>query len=72
MGLRFVTDDEVTAMYDSVSGWAFGPIFHDEDEAQRFLDWTETQGVRAGDVRSVPLAELDELWARYNKWTPDE
>ena len=65
MGLRFISNDEVTALYDSVSGWAFGPTFPDQEAAERFLNWTETQGVRNGDVRSVPLPELDVLWSRY-------
>jgi hypothetical protein len=67
MGLRFLNDahDGTTAMYDSVSGWAFGPTFENEDAAQAFLDWCETQGVQGGDVRRVPLPELETLESRY-------
>lgn len=65
MGLRFTTDENVVALFDSVSGWAFGPTFDSTQSAELFLDWTETQGVPDGDVRSIPIEKLDELWRRY-------
>jgi len=65
MGLRFTSDEKVTALFDSVSGWAFGPTFDSPDAAQAFLDWCEMQGVQGGDVRRVPLPELEELESRY-------
>lgn len=36
-----ITDLEDVALYDSVSGWAFGPTFPSAEAAQDFLDYTE-------------------------------
>jgi hypothetical protein len=64
MALRFVVG-EVVALYDSVTDWAFGPIFHSEEAADRFLNWAEEQGVSDGDVRQLTNPQLVELWDRY-------
>lgn len=40
MGVR-VTDREHVALYDSVSGIAFGPVFNSSFDACDFLDWVE-------------------------------
>jgi hypothetical protein len=65
MGLKYTTVEHVVALYDSVTDWAFGPIFYSEDAATRFLDWAEAQGVKDGDVRQLSNEELDDLWGRY-------
>jgi hypothetical protein len=72
MGLRFISDGETTAMYDSVTGWAFGPTFSTVDEAERFLAWCETQGVPGGDVRVVDIPTLQRLESLYYKVVPDD
>ena len=70
MGLRFITDpvEHMTALYDSVTVWAFGPVFQGADseaQAEAFCDWAETQGVKDGDVRAVPNNDLYEMYGRY-------
>ena len=37
MGVRITTDDGVVALYDSVTGIAFGPVFDDKSLADDFL-----------------------------------
>jgi len=39
MGVRIISDKSAAALYDSTTGYAFGPIFDDEWEAEDFLDW---------------------------------
>ena len=42
MGVRLIHDAasarDNTALYDSVSGWAFGPVFNSVEDAESFLD----------------------------------
>src|SRR5277367_1840408 len=45
MALSFVNDGKHVALYDTVTDWAFGPVFGSETAAKRFLDWAEDQGV---------------------------
>jgi hypothetical protein len=45
MGVRIISNqsgdygEKGAVIFDSVSGWAFGPVFDDYDAAQAFLDW---------------------------------
>lgn len=41
MGCRIINDRNqgIACLYCSTSGWAFGPTFEDEFEAQEFCDW---------------------------------
>lgn len=45
MGVRILSDNskdyDSACLYDSVTGWAFGPLFEDYDKAQAFLDWLD-------------------------------
>lgn len=59
MGLRLTTAERVVAMFDSVTGWAFGPTFDTEEKAQEFLDWCERHGF--SDLRAVPLPMIESL-----------
>lgn len=62
----------LACLFDSVTGWAFGPVFRrgddgesPEDAAQAFLDWLEeTEGT---DPRVVGPRELEELHGRWHK-----
>lgn len=65
MGLRFTSKKHVVALYDSVTDWAFGPVFRSEESAARFLDWAEQNGIENGDVSVLANPELWELWSRY-------
>jgi predicted RecB family nuclease len=57
------TNDTAVAMYDSVTGRAFGPIFYSTDELDAFLDWL------GFDPRSVDAAVLE---TRYAEWKGDQ
>lgn len=65
MGLRFTTRESKVALFDSVTDWAFGPVFNTEDAAERFLLWAENHGVPDGDVRSLTNSRLYALWESY-------
>lgn len=65
MGVRMIVTNDPNvgdgrvALYDSVSGWAFGPLFAEVDEAQDFLDSLD---VDARDLNSLELSRA------YTKW----
>lgn len=63
MGLRLTSGENVVAMFDSVSGWAFGPTFADEDEARDFIEWGTAH--YGGDLR---CASDTELASTYSAW----
>ena len=66
MGLRFTSTEDVVALYDSVSDWAFGPIFYTEEAAEAFLKFAGDEGVPGnGDVRALDTAALVALWDKY-------
>lgn len=66
MGVRFTTNEGVTALFDSVSGWAFGPVFEDSEQSQDFLDFHEkTDDRHADDLRSYTIADLESL---HKEW----
>lgn len=61
MGVR-ITDGDHVAIYDSVTGTAFGPVFGSEDEAQGFLDGLDM------DARDYSPDELSVQHGRYVQW----
>lgn len=65
MGVR-ITDSETVALYDSVSGFAFGPTFDDEEQAQDFCDWWHTYD-DAVDLRRLTDRELEEAHSRWHR-----
>jgi len=69
MALSFVNDGKHVALYDTVTDWAFGPVFGSEEAAKRFLDWAESQGVKDGDVRALNNVNLSKLWDLYTRMT---
>lgn len=59
MGLRFIEGKDAVVMYDSTSGWAFGPVFDGDealDKAEAFVEWFET-GKATATARSLEIAE---------------
>ncbi len=58
-----ITDTRNVALYDSVTGIAFGPIFDTSDDAEAFLLFLEAIG--DGDARKLLPAELI---LRHNMW----
>jgi hypothetical protein len=69
-------ESEIASLFDSVTGWAFGPVFHRGEDgdspgdlAQAFLDWLAEQADNNGrDPRQIPPDELEKL---YGRWTED-
>jgi len=86
MGIRILTGHEQgytptdplildrACLFDSVSEWAFGPVFYADDSidggtaeqcAQWFLDWaTEQAGT---DLRRLTDAEMEGLYVTWQK-----
>jgi len=69
MGVRILNgdgqgDSQGAVLYDSVSGWAFGPIFPEGyPEAQDFLEWIDEE--RLPDPRGMADLELER---RVREW----
>lgn len=40
----FGHSEDGAVLFDSVSGWAFGPVFSDGIRAEEFLDWLRDNG----------------------------
>lgn len=64
MGTRLIIDpdggSDSVAMYDSVTGWAFGPVFATSEDAEAFIEWLPL------DARTYSDQELAELHKRWN------
>jgi hypothetical protein len=56
MGIRTTESDPRVALYDSVSGFAFGPTFDTGEEAERFLRWYRNSYL--DDLRTLTHKEL--------------
>jgi len=56
-------------LYDSVTGFAFGPVFENQDEAQDFLDWWDVADNRdhrpARDVRVIEDREMRDAISNF-------
>ena len=63
MGIRITGDEGKTALYDSVSGFAFGLVFDNSEEANDFLEFAGKNEPR--DLRVLSDSELEKL---YCKW----
>lgn len=66
MGLRILYDEaeSIACMYDSVTGWAFGPVFENAtpvDSALAFINWLPQ------DARAYNAPELEQLHAKWTK-----
>lgn len=76
MGQRIIigheqgSEHEVAVLFDSVTGWAFGPVFDErdgiagEDRLEAFLDWLEG-AAGTTDLRSMKESEVEALVARW-------
>jgi len=70
MGVRITSQEDKVALFDSVTGHAFGPVFDSEWEAEEFTDWFQRR-VEDGtyqaqtDLRQYRGSDLDAL---VNKW----
>ena len=68
MSVRTTTRESKVALFDSVTGWAFGPTFDTADEADDFLEWFgHAEGWAADDPRDLRdpvLARAHSRWAK--------
>ena len=64
-----VGDDSHVALYDSVNGWAFGPVFESAEHAEDFLAWLLDK-MNAPDASLIdPLFLSPQGWkAHYEEW----
>ena len=64
------TDADNVALFDSVTGIAFGPVFSDDAEASAFEHWATDKVLPLGVGRPVDLRELNtgELRDLADKW----
>jgi hypothetical protein len=72
MGVRILSGDKPwdgAVLYCSVSMWAFGPVFENEDQAQEFLNW-----LAPVDARSINSdRELENKYVEFlNREKEDE
>ena len=73
MGVRIVTEDKTTVMYDSVTCWGFGPIFEgydSEEQCEAFLTWLRDE--HGLDARQPSDKEMDGLLAEWRAVALDE
>ena len=64
MGIRNTANDEKIALFDSVTGLAFGPVFDTETECDEFLAWCEEHGVTDKQSLIWSADKLHEEWKR--------
>lgn len=63
MSVRVTASEDKVALFDSVTGLAFGPVFEHLEEADGFLTFLEEIGER--DPRIIPALELAELAEQF-------
>jgi hypothetical protein len=73
MGVRFLigtydgTQNGVTVMIDSVSGFAFGPYFEPHEEVDEFIDWLKiTHSVDPRELTDSVLEGHVSEWRRLH------
>jgi hypothetical protein len=67
MGVRISSDENVAALFDSVTGWAFGPTFADSDEAQSFLDYLHSLGEDGRELSDAAMSARHALWVERRR-----
>ena len=67
MGVR-ISDTNNVCLYDSTTGYAFGPVFESLERAEEFLEYLRERDV--DDPRRLPartLHEMHERWAAQHQ-----
>lgn len=67
MSVNLTRDGTRVAMWDTVTGFAFGPTFLTVEDADSFLAFARSRGVP--DLRYLPYDRLTRL---HDEWTWDE
>lgn len=63
MSVRITSQEKVVALFDSVTGFAFGPTFEDEESADAFLAWLrERDGRDARVLSDREIADVHHVW----------
>lgn len=63
MGVRLTSGEKKVALFDSTSGFAFGPVFDNDGDAEDFLRHLARNGYQdARDVAPQALVELHNEW----------
>jgi hypothetical protein len=61
MGVRTTSGEKTVALFDSVTGWAFGRVFDSDLEAEDFLAFTAD----GPDLRTLDDDQLDTLFCQW-------
>ena len=77
MGVRVMWnhDDTKAVMYCSVSDWAFGPLFNDDNDhsarenAESFINWLHR--TKGSDPRTLSDNDLEKVYADWNMRAPN-
>jgi hypothetical protein len=66
MSIRILEDREThnAVFICNTSGWAFGPVFEDADQAELFLEYLRDV-VEIRDPRDIPLRVLENHWKEF-------
>lgn len=73
MGVRVTTPTGPFALYDSVTGIAFGEVFEDRQEAEDFAEWaTNESGKDLRTLTGVALAQLRVDWLSIQTYVGDD
>lgn len=64
-----VTDKLTVALYDSVSGQAFGEVFSTQEDADEFIDWLDM--CNYPDPRTLSVEKLAELRGEWWEGRPE-
>lgn len=67
MGVRLTTDEGVTALFDSVTGWAFGPTFAAPEDADAFLAFLHEKGEDGRELSGEVLRSRHAAWLALNE-----
>jgi hypothetical protein len=70
MSIRTTDSDPKVALYDSVTGFAFGPVFEDSDDANAFLAWYRDDSPFSKDLRTLSDADWTLVLKAYTELKP--
>lgn len=59
-----ITSGTQCSLYDSVTGFAFGPVFENEAQAEAFLKFAAEEGF--SDLRPLKDNTIDGMWADFH------
>ncbi len=69
MGVRLTSQEGVIALFDSVTGLAFGPVFgEDEDGEEAAESYLGFLAGRGQDARTLTNADLVDALAQWRPW----